>query len=303
MSNQPESPQPDPAAPPPIAPDGTSAPGTAQPWAPPPPADYNPPQAYSPGPAGVPSPDYPPTSQFPPVGGGQPVNYAPPGYTPDYGHGHPAAGQPAAGQPAGGYPPGGYPPAGYPPQGYPPPGYPPQGYPPPGYGQPPPPPPRKSNVPIIAVILAVTLLLCGGIATAGVLIARNVTDKAKEAVGSLPTAAPELPGLPSGLPTEVPGGNGRTVTVTYEVTGDGPARIVYLEKLGEAPALADDVKLPWKFTAQVQVPTLLSVIATRVDTSDGAVTCRALVDGQEVKKSTSSQGGFATASCTYFALD
>jgi hypothetical protein len=277
LSNQPESPQPDrlpdPAAPPPPAPDGTSAPGV-------PPA-YPPPPAYSPGQAGVPSPDHPATSQFPPVSAGPPVNYAPPGYTPDYGH------------------------------GYPPPGYPPQGYPPPGYGQPVPPPPRKSNVPIVAVILAVTLLLCGGVVTAGVLVARNVTNKAKEVVSGLPTTAPtlpglptevpDLPGLPSGLPG-VPGGGGRTVSVTYEVTGDGPARILYLEKLGDPPVTVENAKLPWRFTAKTQTPALLSVIAVRTDSGSGSIACRELVDGQAVK-STSNQGGFATATCTYLALD
>ena len=261
-------------------PGGTAAPVSGQPWPtpsgnplspdpypPPPPATYAP-TSYSPGYAPVPepSPDYPPTSQFP----AQALPYAPPGYAPDYGH------------------------------GYPPPAY--AG--PPGYGQPPaaPPPPRKSNVPIIAVILAVTLLLCGGIATAGVLVARNVTNKAKEVVGNLPTALPELPLMPTDLPT-VPPGLERTITVTYEVSGDGPVGIVYLEKLGDAPVRLENVKLPWKFTAEVQTPAVLSVVAIRAGTAEGTVSCTALVDGDEVKQHTSGEGNFATASCTYFALD
>jgi hypothetical protein len=279
---------PDPAAPPPPTPDGTSAPQSAapgagatppvsgQPWSTPsgdplspepyqPPPAYTPPR-YAPGYAPIPEPDSPPTSSFP----AQPVNYAPPGYAPDY--------------------------------GYPPPGYPGQ---PPGYGMPPGPPPRRSNAPLIAVILAVTLLLCGGLATAGVLIARNVADQPKEAVKpitELPTEAPDLPGLPTELPND-PGAGSHSINVTYEVTGDGPVEIIYIEKIGDAPVRLDDVKLPWKFTAQVQTPALLSVVAMRVDSSEGSISCRALVDGDEVKKSSSGKSNFATASCTYFALD
>jgi len=295
LSNQPESPQPDrlpdPAAPPPVTQDGTGAPISGQPW-PTPSGDPLSPEPYAP--PLEPAPDSPPTAQFP----AQPVNYAPPGYTPDYGHGHPPPALPGYAQP--GYGPPGY---GQPAQGQPSYGQP--GYGQPGFG----PPPRKSDTPIIAVILAVTLLLCGGVATAGVLIARGISHKAKEkaneVLGGLPTGPteiPDLPGLPSGLPTDLPDG-GRTVTVTYEVTGDGPAQIVYVEKLGETPVRVDDVKLPWKFTTQVQTPTLVSVIAVRAKTSDGSVTCRALIDGAEVKKYTSPKTGFATAACTYFAFD
>jgi hypothetical protein len=253
--------------------------------------------------------EYPPTSQFPAV---PPVNYAPPGQAPDYGQGHQAAGYPAPGYPPPGQPPQGQPPQGQPPQGYPPPGYAPPGYPPPGYSaqqpyqpypaQPGPGgrPPRKSSVPIIAVIVAVALLLCAGVATAGVMVARGVADKAKEAV-HVPTAVPELPGLPTDLPSGSTGG--REITVTYEVTGDGPAQILYLEKVGETPVRLQDVSLPWRFTTKVETPALLMVSAIRVDTDEGTISCRALVDGHEVKQRTSDSGNFGTASCTHFALD
>ncbi len=272
MSNHPQADDPDPAADPFRPP---------QPYQPGPP----PPAAYQPGYATPPAPDYPPTSEFPPVGQPPPVsqpppvNYAPPGQAPDYGPG--------------------YPPPGYPPTGNPPPGYPPM---PPG------PPPRRSNVPLIALILAVSLLLCGGVATASVLLFRAAADRAKEAVEpitELPTVAPELPelpGLPTDLPTAVPG-TGRQLTVTYEVTGDGPAQILYIDRLGGTPTRLDNVELPWKFTAEVEAPALLSVIAMRLETTDGEISCRALVDGEEVKQRTSGSGTFATASCTHFALN
>ena len=337
----------------PAPPDATAAPVSGQPWATPsgdplspepdqPPATAPQPPTFKPGYASLPEPpdpDYPPTSQFPPTASypatasGQgyppPVNYAPPGYAPDYGPaghapGHPGSGHPGQGQPGSGYPGQGQPGQGYPDPAYQGQGYPPPGY-PPGYPQPPHPggpgpagkPPRKSSVPIIAVIVAVTLLLCGGVATAGVLIARNVADRAEQAVDDLPTfdpVEPELPGLPTdlpGLPTELPqaptgapGSIGRTISVTYEVTGDGPAsQILYVEKLGEAPKRLENVKLPWKFTAKMETPALLSVVAMRIDTSEGEISCRALVDGAEVKQRTSDPGTVATASCTHFALE
>jgi hypothetical protein len=236
-----------------------------------------PPAAYSPGYAPIPQPPaHEPTTQFPPV---SPVNYAPPGQTPDYG------------RPV---PPDGY--AGFPPPGYP--GQPPYG--------PPQPPPRRSNAPIIAVILAVALLLCGGIATAGVLVARGVKDKADEAVGTLPTGLPEVPALPTELPTDLPTtgtGNGRPITVTYEVTGDGPVSIVYIEKIGDNPKRLENVKLPWKLSTKAETPALLSLIVVRLGTSEGAVTCRALVDGEEVKTSKSGTGNFASTSCVQLVLE
>ncbi|MFD0518330.1 MmpS family transport accessory protein [Paractinoplanes durhamensis] len=223
------------------------------------------------------------------------MNYAPPGYSPDYGQTY---------QQPQGYPP----PQGYQqPQGYPvpPDGY--GGYPPPGYpGQspyaPPQPPPRRSNAPIIAVILAVALLLCGGVATAGVLIARNAKDKVDEAVGSLPTSVPEVPALPTDLPT-VGSGSGRPITVTYEVDGDGPVSIVYIEKIGEAPKRLENVQLPWKFSVKAEVPALLSIVVLRVATSEGTVSCRALVDGDEVKQNESASSNVATTSCVQLVLE
>ncbi len=281
--NEPEIPRPDPAAPPPPTPDGTSAdpgrtgsPVSAQPWSSPS-GDLQPPapQQYTAGSAPIPPPpDHPPTSQFPPV------NYAPPGRTPDYGYQQP-----------------------------PPPPYGPGGY-PPGYPAYAPPPPRRSNAPLIAVIVAVALLLCGGLATTGILIAHNVSARAHEAVKPFtqPTEDPNVPDVPDlpGLPTDLPsdgGGVGQQINVTYQVTGDGPAEILYVEKLGAGPTRLDDVKLPWTFNTTMQTPALLSVIAMRAGTTDGQLTCRALVNGKEVKKATSDNNAFATAACTYFALD
>jgi hypothetical protein len=272
-------------------PDGTQHPISAQPWSTPSGDPLSASPTYTPGAAPIPQPpinqppinqppinqppanqppaNQPPTTQFPSV------NYAPPGYAPDYGPGYQ-------------YPP---------PQPY--------GagdYPPPYTPAPYIPPPRKSNAPLIAVVVAVALLLCGGVSTAGILIVHNVKAKAHEAVK--PLTDPTFPDLPGGgLPTDLPTDTGKQIQVTYEVTGDGPAEIIYLPKLGASPIHADNVKLPWRFTATTETPTLISVIAMRAGSDDGSITCRALVDGKEVKKTSSGANGYATAACTYFALD
>ncbi|SNY51876.1 MmpS family transport accessory protein [Paractinoplanes atraurantiacus] len=222
---------------------------------------------FSPGYASLPQPpdpDYPPTSEFPATASDNvPPGYPPPGYGTPY--------DPYDG-------------------GYPPPAGPTQR------------PPRKSNVPIVAVIIAVTLLLCGGVGTAGVLIARNVTEKAKEAVApitGLPSVKPELPAAPTGGP-----GFGAKVSVTYEVTGDGPAsQLLYVESLSESPQRLESVQLPWKFTGEIDTPTVLNVTAFRLGDPDGTISCRVLVNGEEVARNTSDPGTFGTVTCNHFAFE
>lgn len=264
---------------------------------PPRPPEFKPgqatPQPYEP------TPDYPPTSQFPPV------NYAPPGQPPDYGRDE--------------YPPTGYPPpsyAGQPASG-------PPGYAPPGHV---PPPPRRSNKPLIAVIVAVSVLLCGGVITSGVLLVQRATEKVEEVAapilqptlpavptdapgwpgfpGELPTELPtDLPGLPTdlpALPTDLPGlpglDAGRKFTVTYEVKGDGPARIVYVERLRGTPKVLANVDLPWKVTTDMEGAAIVSIIAQRMGPGEGSITCRASVDGEEVVEQTTN-GPVATTTC------
>jgi hypothetical protein len=224
------------------------------------------PPTFRPGSAPLPQqpePEYPPTSEFPATASDQ----VPPGYPP-----------PAYGSPYDAYN---------------------NNYgAPPGYAPPPPAPrpPRKSSVPIVAVIVAVTLLLCGGVATAGVLIARNVTQRAEEAVK--PITEPDLPALP----TDVPGLTAK-IDVTYEVSGEGPAsQLLYVETTGGSPKRLENVTLPWKFSGEMEAPALLLVTAIRLGEADGTISCRVLVNGEEVKQKTSETGTFGTASCTHFAL-
>ena len=144
------------------------------------------------------------------------------------------------------------------------------------------------------------------------MIVQNVADRAKEAVKpitdpSLPTLPTEVPNLPTDLPqlpTNLPDlpDNGRKITVVYEVTGDGPAEIVYTETLGESPQRVSNAKLPWKLTTTMEGATLVSVTAIRSDADSGTISCRATVDGEEVARR-SGEGAFATASCFTMILN
>jgi hypothetical protein len=90
--------------------------------------------------------------------------------------------------------------------------------------------------------------------------------------------------------------------VVYEVTGDGPAEIVYTGKLGESPKRVKNAKLPWKLTTTMEGATLVSVTAVRTAAESGTISCRATVDGDEVAQRTA-EGSFATASCLKMVLD
>jgi hypothetical protein len=268
---------------------------------------FNPPQPYGPPASGPPGEPAHPVSADPwsyPSGdpSGDPLAPTPPAYQPGYA----APPPPGPYQPTAQYdaaphygPPGPGAPAGYPPAG---------------------PPPRKSNTPLIALILAVTVLLCGGAVTAGVLVVNNVADRAKEAIEpitdptlpAVPTEVPdlptEIPDLPTAVPTlptdlpDLPGTSNKTISVVYEVTGDGPAEILYTEKLGESPKRVSNARLPWRLKTSMKGAALVSVTAIRNATENGTISCRATVDGKEVAQRTR-EGSFATASCIKMVLD
>ena len=149
------------------------------------------------------------------------------------------------------------------------------------------------------------------------LAVRTVTDRAKEAIEPIvdptPPALPtDLPTLPTGipdLPTDIPDlptnlpdlpDTGKKITVVYEVTGDGPAEIVYTEKLGELPRRIR-AKLPWKRKTTMTGAALVSVTAVRSATDSGAIGCRVTVAGEVVAQH-SGKGRLATVSCTKIIL-
>jgi hypothetical protein len=90
--------------------------------------------------------------------------------------------------------------------------------------------------------------------------------------------------------------------VVYEVTGDGPAEIVYTEKFGETPKRVSNAELPWKFTTTMEGSALIAVSAFRSSTESGEISCRATVDGQEVAQRTR-EGSYASATCTKMVLN
>ncbi|MFI5935680.1 MmpS family transport accessory protein [Actinoplanes sp. NPDC051494] len=257
--------------PPPEEPHALSGP---PPFQPPP---FQQPQ-FKPGHAALPPsgpPDgYPRTEQFPATPPYGQQGYAPP---PNYGPGY---GQPGYAQP---------------------------GYAQPGYGPPPGPPPKRNKAPLILVLVAITLLLCAGGVTAIVLAVNKATDKAKETINSLPDV-PEVPDIqvpdePTELPTDFPTllpnlpGEGPEITVEYEVTGDGPAQILYIDQLDQAPKQLRNQELPWSTTVKIRGAGLVSVIAVRGNVTTGTISCTATVDGEEVAQKTAT-GGIVTAGCT-----
>jgi hypothetical protein len=172
------------------------------------------------------------------------------------------------------------------------------------------------------VIVVVVLLLCSGAVTAGVLVVNNVANRAKEAAKPFldptpppaPTAQPQIPdqpGFPTELPTDLPTlptdlpklpGSGKKISVTYEVTGDGRAEILYTVQSGESPQRVSNAKLPWKITTSMETPALVSVTAVRNTTGSGKIGCRAKVDGAEVAQRTL-DGAFGAVFCSKFVFD
>jgi hypothetical protein len=275
---------------------------------------YGPPGSGPPGsgPPGSSAPGYEPPSYdpagYPPPAGAMP-GYPPPGATPP-GYAPPPYGPPGSAPP--GYGPPGATPPGYGPPGATPPGYGPPGgagpmYPQqqPGYPMPfaPPKPPRKRNGPLIALVVVIGLLLCGGTVTAGVLAVNAAVDKTKEVVDENLPDIPEIPALPTDLPTDAPyNGDGREIAVVYEVTGDGPADLTYVEHGSQTPKQIKDAQLPWKLETKLNAPALVSITAFRSGSNAGALSCRATVDGNEVSAREAS-GTFAIVSCTEFQID
>lgn len=181
--------------------------------------------------------------------------------------------------------------------------------PPPGYAQPGsapgygygPTPPTRSRIPLIAVTVAVALLLCAGAGTAAMLAGRTAADRAKGVVE--PITAPTLP---TKVPTTTPptpagdgAGDGTAITVVYEVTGNGPAEILYTGKLGDKPKRVGNAKLPWRVKTTTDSAAFISVTAVRISAGDGTIQCRATADGKQVAQSRH-DGAFATVSCNKF---
>jgi hypothetical protein len=159
--------------------------------------------------------------------------------------------------------------------------------------------PRRSRGLVIGVVLASVALLCGLGGVAGFLLARD-SDGGSGATprGESPVPAEQTPSA-NAEPTppanaQPPGGRGHTVV--YEVSGgSGSAIITY--NAGGAPT-PDQVDLPWRTEVTVAGRVnLLMVFA--VHFSSDPLTCRILVDGQEVTTATSDNA----VTCTHLVGD
>ncbi|MCW6008797.1 hypothetical protein K1W54_30280 [Micromonospora sp. CPCC 205371] len=167
----------------------------------------------------------------------------------------------------------------------------------PMYEPPQPPRPRRSNGPLLAVVIALAVLLCGGSGVAGVLLV-NRNNQPDDPV----TTPSSYAGRPSKeSPSSEPAGDGGR-DVVYEVTGEGPATIVYVKEDGRTVVQESDVDLPWRLELTLDdSAALATVTATRGLRSNGAVNCRLTIGGKEVAKKSAS-GTFATATCTKLVL-
>ncbi|MGC5258264.1 hypothetical protein ACPXCG_18120 [Gordonia sp. DT218] len=172
--------------------------------------------------------------------------------------------QPYSGQP---YPQGQYPQGQYPqgqyPQGQPYPGQ----YPPPGY---PPPPKKRKKWPWILLALVVVFLVVVGGCVALVGGAIDSVDEESE----------------------------RTVTVTYEITGDGPTASATYSTGNMDQAQDTDVPVPW--TKEVQITGLgkvVTLLASNGIDGSGAIRCR-IRQGDSVISENASSGPGASASCS-----
>lgn len=171
----------------------------------------------------------------------------------------------------------------------------------PMYEPPQPPRPRRSNGPLLAVVIVLAVLLCGGSGVAGVLLVNR--NNAPDDPVSTPTGYADRPAKEptNEPPSKEPDGDGGR-EVVYEVTGEGPATIVYVKQDGRTVVQESDVELPWRLELTLDdSAALATVTATRGLRSNGAVNCRLTIGGKEVAKKSAS-GTFATATCTKLVL-
>jgi hypothetical protein len=164
-------------------------------------------------------------------------------------------------------------------------GYPPAqqsgSYPPPGYSpqqRRPPIEPRKSRKKwpwVVAGVVALIVII--GVSTQG----KKPSSTAAPTGGAAPAAA---------QPADQDLGFGEKI-VTLSVEGKGKATVTYIKSGGTEQK---QVTLPWK--ADVKTDFISSLAATRMSGS-GDITCR-ITEGSEVKAESTSNGQFATATCS-----
>lgn len=147
------------------------------------------------------------------------------------------------------------------------------------------PPGRSRGLVIGLVVVAAVLALCGLGGVGGYLLARDSDGKTGAAAQTeSPVSAPS--------PSDAPGPSEGEHKVVYEVSGgSGTAIVTYT---GDGASAPDRVKLPWRTEVTVAGRTNLLVLLA-IQFSRDPLTCRILVDGQEVTSKTSDN----TVTCTH----
>jgi hypothetical protein len=143
---------------------------------------------------------------------------------------------------------------------------------------------------VVGAVAAV--LLCGICGIGGFLLASGNDDGQASAPGTAaPAVVPATP-APTTLAATATTPAGTAHTIVYEVNGGtGPAIITYAIDAGASP---NEFSLPWRKEVSVDRKSFLAtVFAIRLE--GGQLTCRVLVDGQEVASNTSDNA----VACTY----
>jgi hypothetical protein len=175
------------------------------------------------------------------------------------------------------------------------------GYPPydpnaayPGYaGQ----PRRRRSGLVVGLVIAAVVVICAALGVAGAVLFVNVA-KDVVASGDTPNPQPAGPG-PSSDNADQNDNGGQDQgdgEIVLEVSGDGPATIVYGAG-NKGTDTARNVDLPWRITLPRDGDAqLVTVLASRVSIDDGEVTCRILLNGTELQTQTKT-GKVAIATC------
>jgi hypothetical protein len=175
---------------------------------------------------------------------------------------------------------------------------------------------RDGSTRLLWVLIAVfAVLLSGGAVAAGLIAYRkseaaNSVDPTRRPTAEPgpsqepgpsrePTGGPDDPTAP---PSGAPSGDGGGV-VTYEVTGDGPVRITYQRGARGGTEQIRNAKLPWRVEVQTNDDAfVVSIFATRLRANQGSITCRVLIDGEEVVSRRAS-GPRALVTCLKVTFD
>lgn len=166
---------------------------------------------------------------------------------------------------------------------------------------------RRSRLRLLAGItigVVVLLLACIGGVIGGFAIRNGgLGQPAVTASPSSATRPATRPTAPPPTTRRAPAAPAGGHLVVYEVTGDGPVGITYLKDARGATEQVRTAELPWRVELHMDNDSfVVTVMALRLGTDQGSLTCRALVDGREVARHASSRGHFATTTCAHLFL-